>query len=132
MPERARDPVFRVRFDAVTFQEDLRNARAAGRAIGAQAREQLERDGVFVSLLSPCQVDARDGTDLPGMVKLYLPIPYGPWGLVLAGDRDQDGPFLLAVAFGERHPQRRPSVYDIAHHRQHGTWPAGMRADAGA
>ncbi len=50
------------------------------------------------------------------MVKLYLPIPYGPWGLVLAGDRDQDGPFLLAVAFGECHPQRRPSVYDIAHY----------------
>ena len=130
MTERARGPVFRVRFDPATFREDLNNARPAGRAVGAQAREQLERDGVAVSLLSPCQADARDGTDLPGMVKLYLSIPYGPWGLVLAGDRDQRGPFLLAVAFGERHPRRRPSVYDIAHHRQHGTWPHGMRAGA--
>ena len=132
MPERTRGPVFRVRFDPATFEEDLENARAAGRAIGARAREELERDGVAVSLLAPCQTDARDGTDLPGMVKLYLPMPYGPWGLVLAGDRDEHGPFLLAVAFGERHPQRRPTVYDIAHYRQHGTWPERMRFDAGA
>jgi hypothetical protein len=123
MPERAHGPVFRVRFDAARFEEDLRNARAAGRAIGTDAREQLERD---------CQTDARDGTNLPGMVKLYLPMPHGPWGLVLAGDRDEHGPFLLTVAFGERHPHRRPSVYDIAHRRQHGAWPKRIRSDIGA
>jgi hypothetical protein len=43
-------------------------------------------------------------------------LPYGLWGLIVAGDRDQHGPVLLAIAFGERHPQRRPSVYDIGHH----------------
>lgn len=80
-----------------------------------------------MSLLAPCESEARDGTDLAGMVKLYLPIPYGPWGVVLTGDRDADGPFLLVVAFGERHPDRRPSVYDIAHYRHHGRWPTGMR-----
>jgi len=74
-----------------------------------------------------CQSEARDGTDLAGLVKLYLPIPYGAWGLVLAGDRDPDGPFLLPLAFGERHPARRPSVYDIAHHRHHGQWPPKTR-----
>ncbi len=62
------------------------------------------------------------------MVKLYLPIPYGPWGLILQGATDPDGLHLAVVAFGERHPTRRPSVYDIAHYRRHGTWPATFRS----
>jgi hypothetical protein len=127
MPQPARGPSFRVRFDEVTFEQDLHRARADGRSTAAKAREQLDRDGVSVSLLASCQGEARDGTDLAGMVELYLPMPYGPWGLVLAGDRDGQGPFLLVIAFGERHPARRPSVYDIAHHRRHGSWPSGIR-----
>ncbi len=127
MPERSTGPVFRVRFDPVTFEQDLKRVRGEGRTIAHDARQQLERDGVPASLLAPCQSEARDGTDLAGLVKLYLPIPYGAWDLVLAGDRDPNGPFLLPLAFGERHPARRPSVYDIAHHRQHGQWPPGTR-----
>ncbi len=127
MPQRAGGPVFRVRFDALTFEVDLDRAGAQGRIVGRQAREQLERGGVPISLLSPCQSEAQDSTDLAGLVKLYLPIPYGDWGLVLSGERDRHGPLLVPVAFGTRHPSRRPSVYDIAHHRRHGNWPAGMR-----
>jgi hypothetical protein len=84
MPERAHAPEFQVRLDPSTIQEDLKNARAAGRAMDAHARQQLERQAVAVSLLAPCEIDPRDGTDLPGVVKLYPPEPYAPWGLVQA------------------------------------------------
>ncbi len=116
-------PVFRVRFDTPTYDQDLQRVRKEGRTVATNARAQLERDGIAVALLSACQSDARDGTELGGLAKLYLPIPYGPWGLVLAGDRDINGPFLAVVAFGERHPHRGPSVYAIAHYRRHGHWP---------
>jgi hypothetical protein len=50
-----------------------------------------------------CDAEHRDGTCLGGMVKLYPPLP---WGLVLAGGRDETGINLRAAAFGERHPAR--------------------------
>jgi hypothetical protein len=131
MPTPRRIVTFRVKFSDGRFAEDLDRCRPEGQRAARQARVQLERDGVPQHLLTRCAGEHRDGTDLPGMVKLYLPMPYGPWGLVLQGTTDDAGLHLLAVAFGERHPDRRPTVYDIAHYRQHGRWPAGMRSDAG-
>lgn len=123
MPTPRRSVTFRVRFNEARFAEDLARCRAEGQQIGRRARIELERDGAPQHLLTSCGAEHRDGTDLRGMVKLYLPLPYGPWGLVLQGATDATGLHLLVIAFGERHPARRPSVYDIAHHRQHGNWP---------
>lgn len=122
-----KDVTFRVKFEPVRFDEDLRRAGAAGRALAIQARGQLERDGIAAALLSPCHSEHRDGTQLEGLVKLYVPIPSGPdWGFVLEGARDSQGLHLLVVAFGQRHPERRPSVYDLAHYQRHGAWPPTM------
>lgn len=126
MPQPDRAVTFRVRFHPAHFPEDLARARRDGRRIATDARERLEHDGIESSLLSPCRGEARDGTDLAGLVKLYLPIPYGEWGLVLEAAKDTQGLYLLVVAFGDRHPDRRPSVYDVAHRRRHGDWPPGM------
>ena len=123
-----RSPVFRVRFDDLYLQEDLAHASAEGRRVAQEARKQLECDGVPAHLLVPSSDEHRDGTDLAGMPHLYLPMPYGQWGAVLDAARDQDGLYLLVTAFGLRHPARRPSVYDVAHYRRHGQWPAGMRS----
>jgi hypothetical protein len=127
MPTPRRPVAFRVRFNDARFVEDLARCRADGQQIGRQARIELERDGAPPHLLTRCGAEHRDGIDLRGMVKLYLPLPYGPWGLVLEGATDATGLHLLVIAFGERHPSRRPSVYDIARRRQHGNWPSGMR-----
>ncbi|MGI8414136.1 MAG: hypothetical protein ACR2LV_10485 [Solirubrobacteraceae bacterium] len=126
MPNPGRELTFPVTFTPTRFAEDLQHARPEGRRIAEQARQELERDGVSAALLAKCRSDHRDGTDLSGMVKLYLPMPYGPWGLVLLGAGGATDPHLVVVAFGERHPARRPSVYDVAHYRRHGSWPAGM------
>ena len=126
MPTPRRPVTFRVRFNDALFADDLARCRAEGQQVGRQTRVELERDGAPPHLLTSCGAEHRDGTDLPGMVKLYVPLPYGPWGLVLQGATDATGLHLLAIAFGELHPSLRPSVYDIAHHRQHGNWPSGM------
>lgn len=128
MPNSRRTVTFRVRFNDALFADDVAHARAEGQQIAREARRQLERDGAPADLLARCGGEHRDGTDLSGMVKLYLPMPYGDdWGLVLQGASDAAGPHLLVVAFGQRHPSRRPSVYDIAHHRRHGNWPFRTR-----
>ncbi len=122
MPAADRRPVtFRVRFNDARIQQDIQRARPAGREIARKARAALERDGIDSSMLARCEGEHRDGTDLPGMVKLYLPIPYGEWGLVLQAAHDDAGLHLLVVAFGERHPANGPSVYQIADRRLHST-----------
>ncbi len=126
MPTPRRPVTFRVRFNDALFASDIDHCRPEGQDIAQSAREQLERDGISQSLLMSCGGEHRDGTDLPGMVKLYLPMPYGPWGLVLQGATDPAGLHLAAVAFGERHPNRRPSGR-VAHYRRHGQWPPGTR-----
>ncbi len=121
MPTARQRVTFRVRFNDARFQQDVQAVRPAGHAIALQARAALERDGIDSSMLARCESEHRDGTDLHGMVKLYLPIPYGEWGLVLQAAKDNAGLHLLVVAFGERHPENGPSVYQIAHHRLHNT-----------
>jgi hypothetical protein len=113
-------PRFAVRFDEEAFAEDLHHATSAGRGVGERERARLQRDGVATDELKVCQAAARDGTELGGCVKTYLPQPNGPWGMVFTGDREADGtPVLVCLAFGLRHPARawQPSVYQVAHRR---------------
>jgi hypothetical protein len=115
-------PRFAVRFDAEALAEDLHHATAAGRLVCERERARLEREGVPADELKACQAEGREGTELAGCVKTYLPQPDGPWGMVFAGDRELDGtPVLVCLAFGLRHPMRawQPSVYHVAHWRLH-------------
>lgn len=117
-----------MRINDATFAEDLEHASPEAREAFQAARRELERDGINRERLHPCESEHRDGTDLAGLVKSYLPAPIGPWGAVFAPGRDDEGVHLIVVAFGARHPRRRPTVYDVAHRRQHGSWPPGMHA----
>ncbi len=113
--------VFAVRFDDAALDEDLLHVTPRGRSMMIAARPLLERDGIASNMLLACDAEAADGTRLGGYVKTRLPWPDGPWGLVLAGQIDNDRIYLQVFAFGERHPTApwRPSVYRIAHRRLH-------------
>lgn len=124
MPE-SRGPVrVPVTFDDARWAQDLARASTEAAEVARVARRRMERDGANLIELRPCDPEGRDGTRLGGCVKLYLPPPAGPWGLVLAPTRDPaTGRVLLdVVAFGPRHPPegRRVSVYQLAHQRLHG------------
>ncbi len=113
---------FAVLFDEEALAEDRDHASPAGRRVLDRERGRVERQGLRPDELTRCQPHARDGTRLAGCVKTYLPQPDGQWGLVLRG-WDREGPGLLCVAFGMRHPEQawRPSVYQVAHRRLHGS-----------
>lgn len=80
----------------------------------------FEVDGVRIDQLRACEPEGTDGTALPHCVKVYLPPPAGPHGMVLEIDQRGDRLVLAYVAFGLRHPGRevrQPSVYEVAHRR---------------
>jgi hypothetical protein len=114
-----------VALDELAWQEDLRIASRSARRIASETRARLEREGQSIDALFACDADARDGTSLPGCVKVYLPPPGGPLGLVYRLARNKQGRLYLDhLAFGIRHqPDRKattPTVYEIAHRRLHG------------
>jgi hypothetical protein len=110
---------FAVSVDEYLLEEDLAHTTAAGRAAIAPVIDQLKRTGVPKSRLKRCQTEGRDGTQLAGCVKLYIPHPNGPWGAVLTGDKLATIPTLVLLAAGRRHPVQpwTPSVYQVAHKR---------------
>ena len=113
------EPRFAVGVDEHLLEEDLAHATAAGRAAIAPLIDQLKSSGVPFSWLKRCQAEGRDGTQLTGCVKIYIPHPDGPWGAVLAGDKLATVPTLVLLAAGRRHPVQpwTPSVYQVAHKR---------------
>jgi len=79
-------------------------------------------DHFWSQSLRRCE-EGRDGTRLPICVKVYLPPPAGPFGMVFRIARDNVGTKLTLLAFGVRHPPRHsnaPSVYRLAHWRLNG------------
>jgi hypothetical protein len=114
-------PVVPVLFDEPAIAEDLSHLPGGARvALDALCRE-LERDGGLpMARLKRCDAEGRDGTDLGGCVKTYVPWPTGRYGLVLVPVAHSTRPLALrAFAFGVRHPAgSRPSVYRIAHDRR--------------
>ena len=113
------EPRFAVSVDDVVFEEDLAHATAAGRAAITPVIDKIKHAGVPRSWLMRCQPEGRDGTSLPGCVKMYIPQPDGPWGAVLTGDKLAASPTLVLVAAGRRHPSHpwTPSVYEVASRR---------------
>jgi hypothetical protein len=89
-------------------------------------RRRLERDGIAISALERCSAEGEDGTNLEGLVKVYVPIGDAPpserpYGFVFVPTREG---VLALVAFGERHPAwGTRSVYQRAHRRRHGRYP---------
>ena len=110
-----------VAFDELAWQEDLRRASKSTRRIGSETRSRLEREGQAVDSLFACDDEARDGTSLPGCVKVYIPPPGGPLGLVYRLARNKEGRFYLDhLAFGVRHHPpgtHARTVYQLAHLR---------------
>jgi hypothetical protein len=117
------EPRFVVGVNDVLLEEDLAHTTAAGRAAIAPLIDQLKITGVPKSWLKGCQAEGRDGTQLPGCVKIYVPQPTGKFGIiskVIEVDRRLRLEFL---AFGVRHHPKGShalTVYQIAHRRLHG------------
>lgn len=114
-------PTFEVRVPDGALAEDLAHASQAAKAAIEPLVAQLRSGGVPAHQLKRCEDQARDGTELKGCVKLYIPPPAGRWGAVFAAEKLCSRPALVLLAVGERHPDKpwRPSVYEIAHRRLH-------------
>jgi hypothetical protein len=112
-------PRFEVRIVAESLDEDLAHCTAAGRSAIETMLSALPEEGISRDWLRRCEAEGRDGTRLPGCVKVYIPQPAGQWGAVFAADVEDGTPVLVLIAVGERHPERpwRPSVYEVAHRR---------------
>lgn len=110
-----------VAFDELTWQEDLRRASRSARRIGEETRSRLEREGQAVDAIFACDENARDGTSLPACVKVYIPPPGGPLGIVYRLAKNKENRLYLDhLAFGVRHHppgSNAESVYSVAHRR---------------
>lgn len=120
MPAPRRPAHAPVVFDDRFWSRDLARTSARGRTAATNTRREYERHGCRVSTLRRCEAEGPDGTRLPGCVKVYLPQPAGPFGIVFRIARDATGTKLAVLAFGMRHQPRHsnaPSVYAIANRR---------------
>ena len=103
--------------------------RSPARLAAERERRRLVSDGLALTDLRRCEAEAADGTRLPGLVKVYVPIDDAPpserpYAFVLSPAQRETSPALALVAFGERHPARGGrSVYERAHKRLHGRYP---------
>jgi hypothetical protein len=95
-----------VAFDELAWQDDLRKASKGARRIGEETRSRLDREGQAVDALFACDEDARDGTSLPGCVKVYIPPPGGPLGLVYRLAKNKDAASISTIS---------PSASDTTH-----------------
>jgi hypothetical protein len=123
---------FRVQLSDSVWREEVGryDPASAARLAAERERAKLVSAGIDLSRLQPCAKLGTDGTRLAGLVKLYIPDSDAPpsqrpFGFVFAGARDEHGPYLALVAFGDRHPTALAtrSVYERAHKRLHGRYP---------
>lgn len=109
-----------VAFDDDTFGEDLRRASEFGTEVAETTRARYERDGVPADQLRKCEAEGSDGTSLPRCLKVYLPVPAGPFGMVFQVVVRKGKLRLRYLAFGTRHHPHGSNaltVYQIAHLR---------------
>lgn len=118
-----------VRFSEQVWRQAIRGFSGRALELATSARSRLEREGVEIDRLRPCQSEGPDGTALAGCAKLYLPddrtAPSGqPFAFVLQLARVDGTLALIFVAFGGRHPGVGVrSVYERAHRQLHGRFP---------
>ncbi len=121
-------------FDDALFEADLLRVGGGGRAALRLARRRIEREGLTADREGltadqrwDCHAEHPGGTELPGCKKTYVPGPGGRWRMVFQVARIADGRLgLVFVAAGVGHVPGglRRDVYDLAHYRLHGRWPA--------
>ncbi len=112
--------IFPVVFDESILAIDSERLPDTAAAALQGLRTEVNRSGgISQERLKRCLGEARDGTDLTGCVKTYVPWPDGPWGIVFRVGEDSKRPLALyTIAYGRRHPQAdRVSVYQLAHKR---------------
>lgn len=121
MAAQSSGPAFVVHVDERALGDDLSRASDAARAAIEPMIQRFKADGAPAAWLKRCDAEARDGTRLPGCVKLYIPQPAGQWGAVFLGGAVDGSLKLFLLAVGDRHPGApwKPSVYEIAHRRLH-------------
>lgn len=119
-----------VRFDEAIWRQAVRGFSGDPLQIATAARTTIERDGVALDDLLPCESLGPDGTRLLGCAKLYLPHvdappSQRPFAFVLQLARDGHSHLVwVFVAFGPRHPAAGVrSVYERAHRQLHGRFP---------
>jgi len=119
-----------VRFDEAVWRDAIRGFSGEALQSALNARAELERSGVALATLLPCDAQGVDKTELAGCAKLYLPLGDRPpsertFAFVLQLVRDIEGKLAWDfVAFGRRHsgPGVR-SVYHRSHRQLHGRFP---------
>ena len=119
-----------VRFDEAIWHEAIRGFSRELLQVATSARLTVERRGIALADMLPCEAAAPDGTQLAGCAKLYLPLGDAP---------PSDRPFAFVLKLGRqtgrdawlglhriRPPHPRPgvrSVYERAHRQIHGRFP---------
>jgi hypothetical protein len=119
-----------VRVDEAVWREAVRGFSRGPLQIATSARRVVERDGLALADVRPCEALGPDGTQLAGCAKVYLPLGDGPpserpMAFVLRLAREPSGTLVwVFVAFGHRHPGPGVrSVYERAHRQLHGHFP---------
>lgn len=115
-------PVVPILFAEELIERDLTRLPDTARvALDRLRREIADAGGLPTTRMKRCDSEGRDGTNLDGCVKTYVPWSENKWGIVFVGVAHPDRPFALrAFAYGVRHPTgTTPSVYRIAHRRLH-------------
>lgn len=111
-----------VAFENYAFSVDVKRMSASGAAVAKKTRAHYERHGVPTDQLRKCEVEGSDGTSLPSCLKVYLPAPAGPFGMVFQLVSRQGELHLRYLAFGARHHPHGSNaftVYQIADRRLH-------------
>jgi hypothetical protein len=126
-------PPFAIEFGSVEWEEEVErlDPHSPGRTQAERARKSIEA-GAIEPAWKRCQAEGPGGTKLPGCLKLYVPLgkdapSEAPHGFVFQLVANPDGSLAWnMIAFGERHPSddRTRNVYERAHRRLHGRYPA--------
>lgn len=118
-----------VRFSEGVWRQAIRGFSGRALEVASAARNRIERNGIELGRLRPCEAEGPDGTELAGCAKLYLPdrrsVSEQPFAFVLQLARTDEGLIFVFVAFGPRHPGAGVrSAYERAHRQLHGRFPA--------
>jgi hypothetical protein len=89
-------------FDEHIFQEDLAYTNVTGIAVARLTRHRYESQGIPVAELRLTEAKGPHGAILPQCLKVYLPPPDGPFGMVFRLMVDDTGAHLQYLAFGQR------------------------------
>lgn len=109
-------------------------SRSPARIQAERARREIE-SGKTTLAWKRCEAESSDGIELAGCSKLYVPLDAegasaAPYGFVFRlAKTENDTLAWNFIAFGERHPENPStrSVYERAHKRLHGRYPAQPR-----